>query len=128
MTTPTTTCCACFTTRDLRDLLEIRDRHDRDRAPWYACRPSIPGPRADCVPLASGSAADYAITSHEPPLLPHVEYLAPVPRPVVGPAPAPVQPFRPGRLVIDRAATDNEGPWWSDRAASHRRSTNGRER
>jgi hypothetical protein len=70
MTAPAVaTCWSCGTTRDLAALLVITDRHVT-RAPWYCCRPTVDGPRGDCLRLAAGPAADYTITSPEPPLLP----------------------------------------------------------
>jgi hypothetical protein len=117
MTTPTptvATCCACGTPRDLRDLLVITDRHDTERPPWYCCRPSVDGPRRDCLARASGPAADYAVALAvpPPPPVPHPlpERPALAPHPVMRPAPALVQPFRPGRLVASDA-TGNGGPW-----------------
>jgi hypothetical protein len=106
MTTPTVaTCWSCGTPRDLVDLLVITDRHV-DRAPWYCCRPSVDGPRRDCLARASGPAADYAVALAVPP--PPRVPRPPVQRPA--PAPAPVEPHCIGRLVATDA-TPNGGPW-----------------
>ena len=90
----TATCWACGATRDLHDLLVIRDRLEPERPEWYACRPSVPGPFHDCVRVASGSAERYAVALA----------VADVPRPDEHPAPdrpAPVHDvvFARGRVA-----------------------------
>jgi hypothetical protein len=60
-------CDGCGTTRPLAELLIIHDRHDASRAPWYCCRSSAPGAaRGDCLRLAAGPTADYAIALADP--------------------------------------------------------------
>ena len=106
MTTPSPIhCWSCGTPRDLRDLLRCSETGGLHRS-RFLCRPSVDGRCFGSV----GRRDLETIALAEPPLLPHVEHLAPVPRPVVRPASAPAQPFRPGRLVASDQ-TDREGMW-----------------
>jgi len=101
-------CCACGTTRDLRDLLRVSETGGLHRSK-FVCRPNVDG-RCFRVMVGRRDLERIETALPEPPLLPHVEHLAPVPRPVVRPASAPAQPFRPGRLVASDA-TGKEGMW-----------------
>jgi len=60
-------CDGCGDLRPLRELLIIHDRHDASREPRYCCRSSAPGAaRGDCLRLAAGPTADYAIALADP--------------------------------------------------------------
>ena len=109
MTTPNVaTCCACGTTRDLHDLLRCSETGGLHRSK-FVCRPSVDG-RCFRVMVGRRDLERIETALPEQPLLPHVEHLAPVPRPVGQSWSADVQPFRPGRLVATDA-TGNGGPW-----------------
>ena len=101
-------CWSCGTPRDLRDLLRCSETGGSRRS-RFVCRPSVDGRCFGSVGRRDLETITTALP--EEPLLPHPlpERPAPVPRPVVRPASAPVQ-FRPGRLVAS-GATDNGGPW-----------------
>jgi hypothetical protein len=75
--TMTGKCAACRSTFDLADLLLVVDRESG--ATIYVCRPRS---EARCFRSAVGPAYLETITLAvpEPPLLPHVEHLAPVPQ------------------------------------------------
>ena len=105
MTTPSPIhCWSCGTPRDLRDLLRCSETGGLGRS-RFVCRPSVNGRCFGSVGRRDLETIALAV----PPLLPHVEHLAPVPRPVERLAPAPAK-FRPGRLVASDA-TDREGMW-----------------
>ena len=97
-------CWSCGTPRDLRDLLRCSETAGLRRS-RFVCRPSVNGRCFGSVDRRDLETIALAV----PPLLPHVEHLAPVPRPVERLAPAPAK-FRPGRLVASDA-TGNGGPW-----------------
>ena len=77
--TATATCWSCGIERPLSDLMIVTDRHV-DRAPWYACRPAVPGLHHDCLRIASGSADDYTVAPAipDPPRVPRPVRPAPV--------------------------------------------------
>ena len=108
MTTSTPVCCACGTTRDLHDLLRVSETGGLHRSK-FVCRPSVDG---RCFPDMVGRRDLERIETALPeqPLLPHPLPVLARPAPVVRPASAPAQPFRPGRLVATDQ-TPNGGPW-----------------
>ena len=124
MTTPSPIhCWSCGTPRDLRDLLRCSETGGLHRS-RFLCRPSVDGRCFGSV--GRRDLETIALALPEPPLLPRPlpERPAPAPRPVVRPALAPVQPIRPGRLVIAHDATLADAPWWETLWS---RSPNGRE-
>lgn len=96
-------CSACRLIRPHAELLRVTETGGLHRSK-FVCRPNVAPGCFGSVGPRDVERIETAIP--EAPLLPR----PPVPRPVVRPAPAPVQPFRPGRLVATDA-TGNGGPW-----------------